>query len=63
MTRCGEGPSVKLTLWLTGDRNAQGVDREGTDDEEGGNDFEEHDDMDCRGKEQITAPLGLRFWR
>ena len=63
MTRYGEGPSVKLTLWLTGDRNAQGVDGEGADGEDGENDFEEHDDRDCREKEQMIAAPGLRFWR
>ena len=61
VARYGEGPSGKLTLWFTGGRNAQGVDGEGTDGEEGEDDFEEHDDGDCREKEQITAAPGLRF--
>ena len=63
MTRYGKGLSVKLTLWLTGDWNGQGVDGEGTNGDEGENYFEEHDDRDCREKEQITAAPGLRFWR
>ena len=51
VTRYGKRLSVKLTLWLTGDRNGQGVDGGGTNGEEGENDFEEHDDRDCREKE------------
>ena len=67
MTRYGEVPSGKLTVWLrsgfTDHRNAQGVDGEGTDREEGKNDFEEHDDRNCREKGQITVAPGQRFWR
>ena len=65
VTRCGQGPSGKLTVWLwsggTGDRNGQGADGESTDGEEGEDDFAEHDDRDCRENEQMTAAPGLRF--
>ena len=67
MKRYGGGQSGKLTVWLrsgfTGDRNAQGVGGESADGEEGEDDFEEHDDRDCREKEQITAAPGLRSWK
>ena len=60
----GEGRSKKLTLWLgsrrTDDRNGYGVGVERAESEEGESGFGEHDDRDCRDKEEtITAP-GLR---
>jgi len=67
MIRYGRERSGKLTFWLgsglTGNRNAQGVDGKSTDGEGGENDFGEHDDMECRRKEQITTAPGLKFER
>ena len=47
--RCGRERPGKVTLWLrsrgSGHRNAQGVDRENPDEEEGESSFGEHDGM------------------
>ena len=57
--------SGKLTLWLrkgfTGDRNGQGVDVESAEEERGKSGFGEHDDRDCREREQITTAPGLEL--
>ena len=59
--------SGKLTVWLgsgsTGHRGAQSVHGESADGEEGEEDFGEHDDRNCREKEQITTAPGLKFGR
>ena len=67
MVRCDRERSGKLTLWLrsggAGDRNGQGVDGESSNEEGGENGFGEHDDVECRGEEQITTAPGLKFGR
>jgi len=67
VVRCGRERPGKLTLWLgswgAGDRNAQCVDGESADGEEGENGFGKHDDMECRKGEQITRAPGLKFER
>jgi len=54
--------SEKLTLWFRGAGNGtgQGVDGESPGDEEGENNFGEHDG---REEKQMTAVPGLEFWR
>jgi len=65
--RCGSERSGRLTFWLgsglTGNRNAQSVDGESADGEVGECGFGEHDDKECRKKEQITTAPGLKFGR
>jgi len=65
--RYGREQSGGVTFWFgsggTGDRNGKGVDRDGTDDERGKNDFGEHDDWECGEKKQTTTAPGLRFGR
>jgi len=59
VVRYGEERCGKLTFWLTGDRNGQGVDIESAKDEGNGGGFGEHDDRECREKKQITTAPGL----
>jgi hypothetical protein len=47
----------------TGDRDGQGVDVNSTDGEGGESDFGEHDDRECRKKEQIITAPGLELER
>ena len=54
----------ELTLGLRNRRTGgQRVDGESPDGEEGESSFEEHDDMECREEEQITAAPDLKFGR
>ena len=48
---------------FTGDRNGQGVDGECADGEENEDGFGEHDDRECRKREQKTEAPGLEFGR
>ena len=62
---CDRDRSGELTLWLrsgrAGDRGRQGVDGKSPDGEEGESSFDEHDDMECRGEEEITTAPGLKL--
>ena len=54
------GKLKRVRSGFTSDRDGQGVDVEGADDEGDESGFGEHDDGECREKEQrMTAP-GLR---
>jgi len=61
------GRSEKLTFWLRSrradDGKGQGVDGKSANDEGGESDFGEHDDRECRKKEQITTAPGLELER
>ena len=61
------GRSKKLTFWLgnggTGDRNCQCVDIESAEGEEGESGLGEHDDRDCREREEMITAPGLKFGR
>ena len=65
--RWGVGRSGKLTFWLrsrrTSDGNGHGVDRKSTNGEGSESDFGEHDDRECRKKEQMTTAPGLELER
>jgi len=55
--------TFRLGSGLTGNRNAQSVGVQSAEDEVGEGGFGEHDDMECREKEQITTAPGLKFER
>ena len=67
MVRCSKEQLRRLTFRFrsggAGNRNVQGVDGEGSGDEEDESSFEEHDDMGCREEEQVTTAPGLKFGR
>jgi len=67
VVRCSKEQLRRLTFRFrsggTGNRNVQGVDGEGSGDEEGKSSSEEHDDMVCREEEQVTSAPGLKFGR
>ena len=46
-----------------GDGDGRNVDRESADDEESENGFADHDDRECRKREQLITAPGLRLER